>query len=241
MEQPVTERCRHWEIYFTPKDTYAQWLMAALTVFATAFSFGAFLQINKTLGLTREANDIARKNTELERRAWLVIETPEISAVSVPDFIYEDGKMHCSAQWTVNIKNVGNTPALMVDFAILFADTFDPHKFSDDVKAARKMMMQRNDGGFAIAPNETRTHFASYFFPFEPPTDDVRPMLLVGIGIVATYKTITDDLWKESVRTFHLVQVQRFEGRASYSGLDIQDVQNGEAEFAVPPSLHELT
>jgi hypothetical protein len=108
-DNPVA-RPSFWEIYTSPTDTYAQWIMAVLSVVATGASILAIILIRRTLHETKRtadaalnANNISREIGEAQVRAYLSEEKTF--------FEWEvnlDQKFKASHVW----KNSGQSPAL---------------------------------------------------------------------------------------------------------------------------------
>ncbi|MGB3831359.1 MAG: hypothetical protein WA975_05810 [Mesorhizobium sp.] len=104
-----------WETYTTPTDTYAQWIMAALSILATGASIWAVWLVRSTLEAATHANQIMRA----EQRPWLTLRreitcdfnVKEIDSSSAKGKIY---RFHTYLRWRFKIKNMGKSPAFGV-------------------------------------------------------------------------------------------------------------------------------
>lgn len=101
---------------FTPSDTYAQWIVALLTVVATGTSVWAVTLVRDSLKLTREATlaanaaaEIANRQFAAEHRPWLRTRRPVIQ-IDV-----EDGLI----KFSLSPKNVGSTPAINIGIHVV--------------------------------------------------------------------------------------------------------------------------
>ncbi|MBZ0163417.1 MAG: hypothetical protein K8H74_11970 [Notoacmeibacter sp.] len=112
-----------WETYTTPSDTYAQWIMACLSVVATGFSVWAVLLVRQTLDESRKSTDAAvsaskaaTRSNELaraEHRPWLTIRRKYKSLFSVLKMGADDRRFDYEVRmiWRCKIVNLGKTPA----------------------------------------------------------------------------------------------------------------------------------
>lgn len=108
---PVT-RPSIWETYTSPTDTYAQWIMAILSLVATSVSIWAVWLVRNTLEETRSATkaaegavEITRKMGRAQTRAYIHIDVIELREVNS-----EFG----SYIW-IGCRNFGQTPARCVN------------------------------------------------------------------------------------------------------------------------------
>ncbi|MDF3154782.1 hypothetical protein P3C58_22645 [Mesorhizobium sp. XAP10] len=109
-----------WETYTTPTDTYAQWIMAALSVVATGVSAWAVWLVRDTLKLNQNAVDVAVKAMGVQERTFEI----EFRPILVPDWVTIEpfGIGHKLGQFTdlarMKWVNIGKTPAKMISTAV---------------------------------------------------------------------------------------------------------------------------
>ncbi len=116
-DNPVI-RPSFWEVYTSPTDTYAQWIMAILSIVATGVSVWAVWLVRNTLEETRaatkaaiDASDSAREALGAER-AWILMLGQSIyhgkNAIH-NDVVYDE-----LIGFALRFQNFGRTPAINV-------------------------------------------------------------------------------------------------------------------------------
>lgn len=110
-----------WEIYTTPRDTYAQWIASISGALGLGVSIAAVFLVWRTLELNRtatnaasaaavaaaDANKDARELFAIEQRPWLSIGRPEISAA------INDGTVQ--VYFRTKAENIGESPAFQAE------------------------------------------------------------------------------------------------------------------------------
>lgn len=125
-----------WWPEFSARDTYAQWVMAALSVVATGFSVWAVFLVRDSLALNRDAVKAARDAIGVER-AWLTISEFDGGPIMVADVNGESSK---TIAFRLIWKNTGRSPAtnlsVFVSYGIAPHDQpipfFDAHSHADN-------------------------------------------------------------------------------------------------------------
>lgn len=89
------------------RDTYAQWLMALLSVAATVVSIWAVRLLRRTLRETQKANKTARQAMLAQTRPWIKVVSGRFYSAWQPTTELE-ARVNCK------IRNIGKSPALSV-------------------------------------------------------------------------------------------------------------------------------
>lgn len=118
-----------WEIYTSPTDTYAQWIMAALSLVATGVSVWAVWLVRSTLDENRKATRAAeaavaeaRRIGEAQVRAYINIYVRNISSFDVGMMPFVD----------IVVKNAGQSPAINVRRNVLVRIIDHPIQIPDE-------------------------------------------------------------------------------------------------------------
>jgi hypothetical protein len=121
------------------EDTFAQWLMAVLSVFATGASIAAVVLVRDSLKLTREATNAAVEANRLtrqiyvaENRAWIEIEHVIATSPLTWNKETKEGRLTLN----IAVKNTGKTLAKNVWISVDMSASFDdPLKgYRDDLR-----------------------------------------------------------------------------------------------------------
>lgn len=145
-DQPI-QSPGFWKTYTTPTDTYAQWVAAFSALFSVAVSIWAVRLVRNTLVLNRDATIAAQDavavakaaNTDSVKAAsaayalaarqfeagfkpWLSVKVggPYIDELKYPLKMFEEGEgpRWTRIQTTVELKNIGEMPAIITGFYI---------------------------------------------------------------------------------------------------------------------------
>lgn len=100
-----------WEIYTSPSDSYAQWIMAVFSIAATGVSIWAVRLLRDTLIATRAAVraaddtvNVTREIGKAQTRAYLSVTPNEIPPL-------EGSNLETAQNFTISINNGGQSPA----------------------------------------------------------------------------------------------------------------------------------
>jgi len=106
-----------WEVYTKPTDTYAQWIMAFLSIVATGVSVWAVWLVRNTLEHTRLATKAAVDTAEITQNALFAQERPWLTL----EFRMGGGLERNEREWSTGtegiviiVKNIGKTTAVDV-------------------------------------------------------------------------------------------------------------------------------
>lgn len=115
-------KCPHWP-QFDPKDTYAQWIMAAVSIVATGVSVWAVYLVRATLQETRNTTDAAIRSAISAEDANLatqemLTDSRRVSRVENAAYLFfRNGELamrHDRIYMQFDVTNEGNSPAIEV-------------------------------------------------------------------------------------------------------------------------------
>ena len=104
-----------WETYTIPADTYAQWLMATLSIVATVVSAWAVFLVRNSLDLNRRATEAAVAANEQSRKLFEIENRPRIKIVGFGRGGYEEEDGRYVAFLIIKVRNVGGGTARNVN------------------------------------------------------------------------------------------------------------------------------
>lgn len=219
-----------WSRYATPQDTYAQWIMAALSIVATGFSMWAVLLVRGTLNETRRQVHAAEKAFFYDQRPWIDFEIFNYSFDALPS----GRAVICG----IKIRNIGKSPA----FAVLIGSSTmtaggDYKKCA--VEAVENAVGNENEAPIILMGDDLTT--GMMIFVENHSLERLGPSLqegykAVAVAIAVTYSSAATDTKHVTVKTFHLAD---FDFNVYSGKLTFQEVTNDLGENIRETRLQE--
>ncbi|WP_155930567.1 hypothetical protein [Mesorhizobium sp. L2C084A000] len=117
--QPV-EATDLWDIYTSPKDTYAQWIAAFAALGSVGASVLAIVLVTQTLNETRKATNASIRSSEIAEETLLGVERPHLFITGteplVPithEWVDLPDNQRPIPEAAYSVKNFGRTPAII--------------------------------------------------------------------------------------------------------------------------------
>lgn len=218
------------------EDTYAQWIMATLSVVATGFSVWAVFLVKRTLSATRDtasaalkANEQAREFFASENRPWVTIKL-ELDFVRVfrqaPGAFNSDVSKQFYSFHTFGsyaIKDIGSTPATNVASHIAIFINKSVSEVLEDMQMGCASLQKTTDPRLSrgiIPPGEiARIDISNHGKLFQEPDSPffgsyVGNSLDVMIGVYAIYQSnFSSDVWHNTYQVYRIGTTSITSGR----------------------------
>ena len=242
-QQPSPKPTDFWP-QFTPSDTYAQWIVAALSVLGTGVSIWAVVLLRGTLRVNRDAtraainavkaaehsNSLALINAQIEQRAWLSFETPEVTKIWVVPGGFRGKSRALWIEYSIGLRNSGSTPALYVGCVGRITEDINSPEILELERSFREDQVR---GGYPIAPGTTHIARLNGTFDFDPPPQGTKHTISLYAYVIVRYLTVgPKNEWGLTSQSYFVHQLQSggIHG-ATLMGLDAEDIANGTASI----------